>query len=94
MEEVRINKYLAACGVCSRRDADLLISQGAVTVNGAAAVTGMRRVAGVRKSAAGMPITSDIRLLSSVSLMSMAKSLLFFMPSIKYSPSSFFLSSN
>ena len=42
MEEVRINKYLAACGVCSRRDADLLISQGAVTVNGAAAVTGMK----------------------------------------------------
>ncbi len=42
MEEVRINKYLAACGVCSRRDADVLISQGAVTVNGAAAVTGMK----------------------------------------------------
>ncbi len=34
MEQVRLNKYLAQCGVCSRRDADKLIAQGQVLVNG------------------------------------------------------------
>lgn len=33
-EKMRINKYLAAAGVCSRRGADELISQGRVLVNG------------------------------------------------------------
>ena len=42
MEEIRLNKYLAACGVCSRRDADKLIAEGKVTVNGQAAVPGMK----------------------------------------------------
>ena len=42
MEEIRLNKYLASCGICSRRDADKLIGQGAVTVNGKAAVQGMK----------------------------------------------------
>jgi 23S rRNA pseudouridine2604 synthase len=40
MEEMRLNKYLASCGVCSRRDADKLIEQGAVTVNGRTASVG------------------------------------------------------
>ena len=31
---MRLNKYLAQCGVCSRRDADKLIEQGKVLVNG------------------------------------------------------------
>lgn len=31
---LRLNKFIAACGVCSRRDADELIQQGRVTVNG------------------------------------------------------------
>ena len=31
---VRLNKYLASCGVCSRRDADKLIESGKVLVNG------------------------------------------------------------
>ncbi|MCB9357244.1 MAG: rRNA pseudouridine synthase [Calditrichaeota bacterium] len=30
----RINRYLARCGVCSRREADRLIAEGRVTVNG------------------------------------------------------------
>lgn len=34
MEQMRLNKYLAHCGVCSRRDADRLIERGAVLVNG------------------------------------------------------------
>lgn len=42
MEEFRLNKYLASCGICSRRDADKLIEQGVVTVNGKIAVQGMR----------------------------------------------------
>lgn len=40
MEKVRLNKYLASCGVCSRRDADKLIGQGVVCVNGEAAGIG------------------------------------------------------
>lgn len=38
----RLNKYLASCGVCSRRDADQLIGQGLVTVNGQRASMGMQ----------------------------------------------------
>jgi 23S rRNA pseudouridine2604 synthase len=41
MEQIRLNKYIAMCGVCSRRDADKLIEQGKVTVNGKTAATGM-----------------------------------------------------
>ena len=32
--EIRLNKYLADCGICSRREADDLIKAGCVTVNG------------------------------------------------------------
>ncbi|MCM1121278.1 MAG: rRNA pseudouridine synthase [Eubacterium sp.] len=42
MEQIRINKYLASCGFCSRRDADKLIEQGVVTVNGEIAVQGIK----------------------------------------------------
>lgn len=34
MDLVRVNKYLAMCGLCSRRDADKLIEEGRVLVNG------------------------------------------------------------
>lgn len=40
--ETRLNKYLAQCGICSRRDADKLIEQNAVTVNGETALSGMK----------------------------------------------------
>ena len=40
--ETRLNKYLAQCGICSRRDADKLIEQNAVTVNGKTALPGMK----------------------------------------------------
>lgn len=33
-DEVRLNKYLSNAGVCSRRDADVLIKTGVVSVNG------------------------------------------------------------
>ena len=31
---IRLNKYIANAGICSRRDADVLIASGAITVNG------------------------------------------------------------
>lgn len=42
MDEIRLNKYLAMCGICSRRDADKLIDEGRVVVNGATAVSGQK----------------------------------------------------
>ncbi len=39
---IRINKYLAECGICSRRGADELIDKGAVTVDGKPAERGMK----------------------------------------------------
>lgn len=34
VEQIRLNKYIAAAGICSRREADELISAGLITVNG------------------------------------------------------------
>lgn len=42
MKNERLNKYLASCGVCSRRDADRLIGEGRVWVNGQKAAVGMQ----------------------------------------------------
>lgn len=39
---IRLNKYIASSGLCSRRDADALIARGEVTVNGRVAGAGMR----------------------------------------------------
>jgi 23S rRNA pseudouridine2604 synthase len=36
----RINKYIADCGICSRREADQLIAEGVVTINGNPAQAG------------------------------------------------------
>ena len=41
-ESTRLNKYIAECGVCSRRDADKLIEQGKVFINGRKAQMGDR----------------------------------------------------
>ena len=41
-EGVRINKYLAECGLCSRREADKLIADGRVCINGKPAQPGDR----------------------------------------------------
>lgn len=40
--KIRLNKYLADCGICSRREADKLIERGRVTVNGQTAAAGCR----------------------------------------------------
>lgn len=42
MEDIRLNKFMADCGHCSRREADRLIEAGNVFVNGKVAETGMR----------------------------------------------------
>ncbi|MDD6088451.1 MAG: pseudouridine synthase [Desulfovibrionaceae bacterium] len=41
-ESVRINKFLADAGICSRRAADALIASGKVRINGLAATPGSR----------------------------------------------------
>jgi len=40
MEQIRLNKYLAQCGICSRREADRLIESGQVQINGSIATMG------------------------------------------------------
>lgn len=42
MEKIRLNKYLSQAGICSRREADVIIEDGRVTVNGQKATTGMK----------------------------------------------------
>lgn len=56
MEAVRINKYLGACGVCSRREADKLIEEGRVTVNGTVADMGMKVSAADEIMVDGRPV--------------------------------------
>ncbi len=38
-EETRLNKYIANSGICSRREADVLISTGVVKINGEVIIT-------------------------------------------------------
>ena len=38
--KTRLNKYLAECGIASRRESDRLIEEGRVTINGRKAVLG------------------------------------------------------
>ena len=39
---MRLNQFIASCGICSRREADRLIEAGSVSVDGITAVPGMR----------------------------------------------------
>lgn len=41
-KEIRLNKYLSDAGICSRRQADILIEEKRVTINGITAVTGQK----------------------------------------------------
>ncbi|MBQ7587726.1 MAG: pseudouridine synthase [Lachnospiraceae bacterium] len=54
---IRINKYLAECGVCSRRGADELIGRGLVTVDGIPAENGMRIMPGMKVEVKGKPVS-------------------------------------
>ena len=41
-DQIRVNKYIADAGVCSRRAADKLIEEGKVLVNGRPAESGQK----------------------------------------------------
>lgn len=60
---MRINKYLAGSGFCSRREADRLIAGGAVTIDGAEAKLGARVQEGQIVCVNGQPITQNQELL-------------------------------
>lgn len=42
MSETRINKFIASCGIASRREADKLVEEGRVTINGLVAGSGAK----------------------------------------------------
>ncbi|MBD5545006.1 MAG: pseudouridine synthase [Lachnospiraceae bacterium] len=58
MEEnkIRINKYIAEAGICSRREADKLIAKGLVTINGKTASMGDRAGSKDKVTVSGKPI--------------------------------------
>jgi len=56
---VRINRYLSAAGVCSRREADREIAAGNVRIGGRVAVAGDRVPAGVSVSFHGKPVVPE-----------------------------------
>ena len=60
MEQIRLNKYLAQCGVCSRREADKLIEAGRVLINGSVASMG-QTVNGTEEIKVGKKIISGPR---------------------------------
>ena len=57
MEPVRLNKFIADSGLCSRRAAEALIAAGEVFVNGTAATVGQKVVPGIDKvTVRGKPV--------------------------------------
>lgn len=60
-EQIRLNKYLAECGVCSRRDADRLIEQCRVTVNGKIAAMGTKVLEQDEVAVNGKPLKKQER---------------------------------
>lgn len=58
---IRINKYLSAAGVCSRRDADQLTEAGRITVNGKVIGTGERVLVDAVVCLDGVPVKAETR---------------------------------
>lgn len=56
---IRINKYIAEAGICSRREADRLIADGRVLIDGRVAETGAKVTDGMRVSVNGKEITNE-----------------------------------
>lgn len=56
-KEIRLNKYLSDAGVCSRRQADILIEEKRVTINGMIAMTGQKVSSSDRVAVNGKPVT-------------------------------------
>lgn len=61
--EVRLNKYISASGLCSRREADQLIIAGRVQVDGAAATLGTRVRRGQNVTVDGRSIEKEQELI-------------------------------
>lgn len=59
LQGIRINRYLASAGICSRRKADELIASGDVTVDGRVAMTGEKVVAGQEVCVRGQRVSVD-----------------------------------
>lgn len=55
-EQIRLNKYLAESGICSRREADRLIAEGRVFINGKPAQLGASVHDGVSVTVNGKPV--------------------------------------
>jgi len=55
-EGIRLNKYIASSGFCSRREADALIEAGKVTINGIAAPQGSKVKEGDNVEVSGMSL--------------------------------------
>ena len=58
-EGIRLNKYIASSGLCSRREADTLIENGKVTINGVVAVQGTKVNDGDVVLVSGRKVTPD-----------------------------------
>ena len=58
-EGIRLNKYIASSGLCSRREADTLIESGKVTINGEIALQGTKVLDGDIVEVSGKKITPD-----------------------------------
>lgn len=58
-EGIRLNKYIASSGLCSRREADALIENGKVTINGVIAVQGSKVLAGDIVEVNGRKVTPE-----------------------------------
>ena len=59
---IRLQKFIADAGVCSRRAAEALIARGEVWVNGAAATPGTHVTPGVDKvTVSGKPVRAAVQ---------------------------------
>lgn len=56
---IRLNKYIASSGLCSRREADTLIESGKVTINGEVALQGSKVMVGDIILVNGRKVTPD-----------------------------------
>ena len=56
---IRLNKYMADSGYCSRREADRLISEGRVRIDGRVGALGDRVLPGMSVTVDGRPLTGE-----------------------------------
>lgn len=61
-EPIRVQKFLADAGICSRRAAEAMITEGQVWINGAAATLGQKVTPGVdRVTVSGKPVRTTVQ---------------------------------